>query len=215
MKPFVISKMTGTSASSIPRASSNIDATKILTEKWRLTKRDNRNRVRKIAFDDSVRKVYVKTVQPVVLREIRNKTVRHVVQPIIHELDEESEQVETFVRPISYRETHEDIPENLHDKISRNQHLIAQMAGHEVDDDDITAEEHFENEHVQVVEHEEVANEIQPIVKRKINRKILINETQPIHETVHRVVGVDDVKVSDELNANEWQRRKSDHQYTE
>lgn len=187
-------------------AASQQDPLKLLTERWQDSKRASRTRLRKIAFDDSVHKTYVKSVQPVVLREIRKKTVRHIVQPIIHEIDEEVDGGEDFVRPVTFREVHEDVPDHIQKKIIENQYLIANMIeNHEESAGESEDEEHFENDHVQEVENEEIASDIQPIVKRKIHRRVRVNEVQPVQETVHRIENVEDVQMREAVSASEWQ----------
>lgn len=184
------------------------DPMKMLTEKWQGSKKAEHTRVRKIAFDDKVHTTYVKKVQPVVLREIRKKTVRHIVQPIIHEIDEEAEHEEEFVRPVTYREIHEEVPDHIHEQINQNQYAIAEMVENE-SHDVAEEEEHYQSEHIQEVVHEEISTDIQPLVKRKINRRIRVNEVQPVHETVHRIDQVGNVEVRQPVTASEWQLSNS------
>lgn len=185
------------------------DPMKMLTEKWQDSKKTERTRLRKVAFDDTVHKTYVKKVQPVVLREIRKKSVRHIVQPIIHEISDEAEHDEDFVRPVSFREMHEDVPDHVHDQITRNQYTISNMIDKQESSEEPHEEENYEDEHVQEVVHEEVSNDVQPIVRRKINRRVRVNEVQPVYEIVHRIDQVGDVEIRQPIDESEWRSAQS------
>lgn len=185
------------------------DPMKMLTEKWQDSKKTQRTRLRKVAFDDTVHKTYVKQVQPVVLREIRKKSVRHIVQPIIHEISDEAEHVEDFVRPVSFREIHEDVPDHVHDQITQNQYTISKMIDNQESSEEPHEEEHFQEDQVQEVVHEEVSNDVQPIVRRKINRRVRVDEVQPVHEIVHRIDQVGDVEVRQPIDESEWRSAQS------
>lgn len=180
------------------------DPMKMLTDRWQNSKKVEQVRLRKVAFDDKVHTTYVKKVQPIVLREIKKKTVRHIVQPIIHEIDDEADHEEEFVRPVTYREIHEDVADDIHEQINQNQYTIANMIENEAHDV-VDEEEHFQTEEIKEVVHEEISTDIQPIVKRKINRRIRVNEVQPVQETVHRIEQVGNVEVRQPVTANEWQ----------
>ncbi len=177
---------------------------KMLTDKWQASKQVERTRLRKTVFDDKVHRTYVRKVQPVVLREIRKTTVRHIVQPIIHEIDDEADDDEEFVRPVTFREIHEDLPETIHEQINENQLKIASMIENE-SHEEAQDEEYYANESIQEVVHEEVKKDVQPIMKRKINRRVHVNEVQPVHEIVHRIDQVGDIEIREAMTANEWQ----------
>ena len=182
---------------------------KLLTDKWQTSKKTSCTRLRKPAFDDKVHTTYVKQVQPVVLREVRKKNVRHIVQPIIQEIDDEPHHDdEEFTRPVVFRQIQEEVPDHIRDQIIQNQYTIASMTDNKFVEE-AEDEEHFEDDHVQEIEHVENSYDVQPIIQRKINRRVHVKEIQPVHETVHQIDQVGDVEIKEPVTANEWQLSKT------
>lgn len=179
----------------------------LMSKKYIGKKSSYSRRHRQPAFEDTVHHVYVHHVHPIVLRQVKNKTVRHVIQPIMHEMIEPERVVDEYVRPTVHREVHEEVGETLSQKIRQNRDILAEQSAISIGD-----ERHEEVHYDEVVEethHDEFIDEIQPVIRRKVEKPLVLHETLPVFETVHRTVAVEDVITASPMTSNEWDESKT------
>lgn len=182
-------------------------AYKLLSKKYIGKSSSYSRKHRQPAFEDTVHHVYVHHVHPIVLRQVKNKTIRHVIQPILHEIVEPERVVDEYVRAAVHREVHEEVDETVAQRIQQNRDILADQSAISVGDE--SHEEVHYDEEVEETHHDEFIDEIQPVIRRKVQQPMVLHETLPVFETVHRTVGVQDVITAAPMTSEEWEEAKT------
>lgn len=195
------------SANSDPHKYQRDRAYKMLERKFNKGSSSYSRKHRKAAVEEVVTHHYIHHVHPVVLREVRNRRVRHIIQPIIHDAEEDELVVDSYTRPAVYREMHEEPESSVADKLRINREILTEVGNRQVE-----AEIHSEIQQeaiVQEVVHDEYVEEIQPVIQRTVKKPLIVHETAPVYESVTRTVGVEDIQTMKPMTANEWDERKT------
>ena len=159
------------------------------------------------AHNDDVEHVIIHKVRPIVHRVTRMQTIRPVIQPVY--VSEERKIVLSPVtsnrlRPVRHVSKKVEMSDEMKQKLENVQLEMADVTGRTV------TEIHLEDvQESEVEDHyvDEVVEQVQPVIYRKIREPEIVEEIQPVRETVVQTVGVDQVHHVKGVDESEWNRK--------